>query len=410
MLAAYAYKGAQFHETARRTLKIAEPPLPGTMEFASLVEAMTQATLRDGNRVSVMRNGCEIFPALVDAIGAAKETISFSTYIWWGGKAAEEMTDALVSRAQEGLEIRILLDAWGSAKIDRNILSRLREAGVEVAWSRPLRWYELGKSNNRMHRRILVIDGRVAFTGGVGVAAAWEGNCERPRLWRETHVGIEGPAVRDILGGFVENWAEATGTVLSGRHLPEISPLEGGVPVVVTRSSATRASTAVEGLFIATILGATQRLWITTAYFAPAAGFVDALCDASTRGVDVRVLVNGRPIDKEVVRKAGQRSYGRLLEAGVRIFEYEKARLHAKVMVADDSWSNVGSANFDNRSFALEDEINVSVHDRTITSTLADHFLDDVQAAKEMNLQGWRDRPLHARLGEAASEWVRQSL
>lgn len=198
--------------------------------------------------------------------------------------------------------------------------------------------------------------------------------------------------------------------MLTGRHLPDLQPVEGGVPVLVSRSSSTGGSTAVEELFLAAIAGARQRLWITTAYFAPGAGFVDALCAAARRGVDVRILVNGRLIDKEVVRKAGQRSYGRLLEAGVRIFEYEKARLHAKVIVVDEGWANVGSANFDNRSIALEDEINVSVKDPTIAATLADHFLDDVESAREMTLDGWRHRPLDDRLGELASELLRHSL
>lgn len=193
-LLAYAYKAAQFRAKAGRTLEVSEPPAPPTHEFARLIEALTQAPLREGNRVEILRNGCEIFPAFLEAIGAAQETISLSTYIWWEGKAADEMAEALAERARDGLEVRVLFDAWGSAKMDRSLREDLEHAGAEVAWFRPPHWFKVGKANNRMHRRILVLDGRVAFTGGVGVAEAWEGNCETPDLWRETHVRIEGPA------------------------------------------------------------------------------------------------------------------------------------------------------------------------------------------------------------------------
>lgn len=410
MLGAYAYKGIQFRRSGSRPLQLPNPPQPGTAEFARLLETFTQAPLRQGNLVSVLRNGHEICPALLDAINAAEETISFSTYIWWTGKASQEISDALARRARDGLEVRVLIDAFGSAKLKREVVEGLKEAGAKVAWFRPPHWYDLHRANNRMHRRILVVDGRLGFAGGVGIAEAWEGDLAHPGLWRETHLRIEGPAVRDLVGAFVENWAEAVGEVLAGRHLPELRPLEGGVPVLITRSSATGGSTAVQELLSAVVLGARHRLWITTAYFAPGSGYVDELCAAARRGVDVRILVNGQPIDKEVVRKAGQHSYGRLLESNVKIFEYERARLHAKVILADDAWANVGSSNFDNRSMALEDEINISIHDSRIGDELAEHFLDDLTDANEITLDSWRHRPLRVRAGEAASELVRHSL
>lgn len=410
VVGAYAYKGFQFRRSGSRTLHLPNPPQPGTGEFARLLETFTQAPLREGNLVKVLRNGREIFPALLEAIKTAQETINFSTYIWWTGQASQDISQALAQRARDGLQVRVLIDAWGSAKLEREVVDGLRQAGAKVAWFRPPRWYDLNRVNNRMHRRILAVDGRLGFAGGVGIAEEWEGDSDRPRLWRETHLRIEGPAVRDLLGAFVENWAEAVGEVLAGRHLPDLSPVEGGVPVLVTRSSATGGSTAVEELLLAVVLGARHRLWITTAYFAPSSGYVDELCAAAQRGVDVRILVNGQPIDKEVVRKSGQHSYGRLLESGVRIFEYERARLHAKVIVVDDGWANVGSSNFDNRSMALEDEINISIHDSKIAAELAEHFLDDLSDSNEITLNAWRHRPLRARAGEAASELVRHSL
>ncbi len=410
LAALYAFKAAKFRRVAAKTIDISSPPPPGSRGFVRLVEALTQAPQRGGNRVAILRNGHEIFPAMLDGIRSATESISFSAYIWWAGKAASDIADALAERARSGVQVRVLLDAWGSAKLDRDVVEMLERSGVVVGWFRPIRWYQLGKANNRMHRRVLVIDGRVAFAGGVGIAEEWEGNVEKPDRWRETHVRIEGPVVRDVMGAFLENWVETMGQIPGPEHLPELEPFDDGVPILVLRSSPTGGSTATETLFLAAIEGARERLWITTAYFAPRSGFVDALCEAARRGVDVRILVNGRPIDKEVVRKAGQHSYGRLLEDGVRMFEYEKARLHAKVILVDDGWANVGSANFDNRSFALEEELNVSIDDREIVKELAAHFLDDLASANEIDLERWWHRPLLDRAHELASELVRQSL
>ena len=410
LAAIWAFKIVQFRRTAGATLDIPNPPAAGTPHFARLLETLTQAPLREGNRIEILRNGCQIFPSLLEEINAAQETICLSTYIFWAGGAAEDIAKALATRAMEGLEVKILLDAWGSAKLDNLVVEMWKQAGAEVVWFRPVRGYQFHKMNHRMHRRIVVMDGKIAFVGGVGIAEQWEGDADDPDHWRETHVRIEGPAVRDALGGFIENWAEATGALLTGRHLPDLQPFDNGVPVLITRSSPHGGSEATEELFFAAILGARRRLWITTCYFAPRAGFIHALCDAARRGVDVRILVNGREIDKEVVRKAGQRSYGKLLEAGVRIYEYQKARLHAKVILVDDDWANVGSANFDNRSFALEEEINVSIYDGSLVSQLAEHFREDVAVSDEMSLQVWQARPVSVRLAELAAEVVRQSL
>lgn len=408
--ASFIAKVVKFRGAAGKSVEIGDPPTAGNPAFARLIEALAQAPQRPGNHVKVLRNGHEIFPAMLEGINSATESICLSAYIFWAGEAATDIGNALATKAREGLEIRLLLDSWGSAKLKRDVVKMLQEAGVDVQWFRPFTPYQLGKANNRMHRRIMVIDGCVAYAGGVGIAEQWEGNCEEPGSWRETHLRIEGPAVRDLVGGFLENWAETTGEVLGPKYLPVITPFKDGIPILVTRSSASAHSTAAENLFLAAIAGARKRLWITTAYFAPQANYIDALCGVAQSGVDVRVLLNGREIDKEVVRKAGQRSYGRLLEAGVQLFEYQKARLHAKVILVDDRWANVGSANFDNRSLALEEEINVSIDDQVVVEELADHFLDDCKAAKKIELERWRNRPVLARVGEIASETVRQSL
>jgi len=357
-----------------------------------------------------MRNG-ETLTEMLEAISSAKATIDFSSYIYWPGDIADDFTAALVERAQAGVDVNLVVDAYGSAKLHRGHLDRLKEAGVTVTMFRPPRWYTLNKLNNRMHRRLLIVDATVGFAGGVGVADVWTGNVEDPDHWRETHLRIEGPAVLDIFGAFAENWGEATDEIPGGRHVPE--PHRGfddGVGVQVTRGTPTGGPTGTTQLFYLAVSGAQRRLWLTTAYFAPDPAFEAVLCAAARRGVDVRVLVNGQEVDKEVARQAGQRSYAGLAEAGARVFEYDRTMLHAKVLLVDDGWANIGSSNFDSRSFDHDLEVNVSVTDRGIVSELEADFLDDLESSSEFDLDLWRRRPLHKRAGEAIAGLTRQSL
>lgn len=406
----YAYNVARYRRAAGEGFDLSEPPAPGSDELACLIEILARAPRRAGNRLTILRNGQEIFPAMLEAIASARDSIDFSTYIYWTGDVAPQFADALATRAREGVEVNVLLDAVGSAKMDRALIDRMRAEGAKVAWFRPPRWYELQKLNKRMHRRILIVDGRIGFVGGVGIADAWSGNAEDPEHWRETHLRIEGPATRDLLGGFLENWTEATSSLLSPSHFPEIDGFDDGIPVQVARTVAMSGTRGLEEMFWAAVVGAKERLWLTTAFFAPRRAFVDAFCAAARRGVDVRVLTNGPRVDKDVVREAGHRSYDRLLESGVRIFEYQQARMHAKVMLADGIWANVGSSNFDNRSFSLNDEINVSVQHADVVTALERHFLDDLHVSHEMNLESWRRRPLPERAREYATELIRQSM
>jgi cardiolipin synthase len=407
----YAFEAAQYHRTAGKGYEVKNPPAPGTPDFARMVEALTVAPLRQGNRVTVLRNGCEIFPAMLEAIRAAEQTINFATYVYWTGSIAPEFAEALAERAEAGVEVNVLLDAVGAAKMDRSLVDRLERSGATVAWFRPPRWYTLHKLNNRTHRKILVVDGRVGFTGGVGIAEEWTGDGEDPGHWRDTHVRVEGPAVRDLLGGFLDNWAEATRCILSGPdHLPDLRRLEDGIQVQVTRSTAEKGSTDAEHLFYAAIACARERIWVTTSYFAPRRAFLEALCAASARGVDVRVLTNGPHIDKQVVRQAGRHIYERMLACGVRIFEYQRTMLHAKVLIVDANWATVGSINFDNRSFALNDELNLSVRDRAVVVELEEHFRADLDDAVELDLAAWRARPAVVRARELASAAIRREL
>ena len=384
-------------------------PQPGTPEFAHLVEAMTGAVQRPGNRVRIMHNGATL-EEMVEAISQATRTIDFSSYIYWPGPTADRFSEALAERAAAGVDVNVVLDGYGSAKLDREHQDRLREAGVHVATYRPPRWHTMHKANNRMHRRILLVDGTVGFAGGVGIADVWTGDAEDPEHWRETHLRIEGPALRELYGAFLETWSEATGQVLTHDHIPEGGASEDGVEMVVSRSTPTGWATATTLLFYAAIAGARKRLWLTTAYFVPDRAFEDLLCATSRRGVDVRLLINGQQVDKEVARQAGRRSYTKLLDAGIRIFEYNKTMLHAKVILVDDGWANVGSGNFDNRSLDLDLELNVAVADPGCVAEFEKHFLDDLAVSEEIDPQAWRDRPLRTRLKEGATELVRQSL
>jgi len=411
LAALYAFEAAQYRRTAAKGYQLQDPPTPGTADFARLVEALTVAPLRQGNRVTVLRNGHEIFPAMLEAIQHAKRTVNFATYVYWTGSIAPQFADALAERAAAGVEVNVLLDAVGAAKMDHGLVDQLKDAGATVAWFRPPKWYTLHKLNNRTHRKILVVDGNVGFTGGVGIAEEWTGNCEDTEHWRDTHVRVEGPVVRDLLSGFVDNWAEATGCILSGRqHLPDLRGLEDGIQAQVTRSTAQKGSTDAEQLFYTAIAGARERIWLTTAYFAPRRAFVEALCEAAGRGVDVRVLTNGPHTDKQVVRQAGRRSYERLLACGGRIFEYQRTMLHAKVLLVDSNWVTVGSVNFDNRSFALNDELNISFPDPGVVAVLERDFVADLEDAGELNMTAWRARPLAVRTRELASALVRREL
>lgn len=408
--ALYGYRAIIYRRSVRNRLVIDAPPAPGTAAFSQLMEAATGAPVRLGNRVTVLRNGATL-AGMLDVIADAEETIDLSSYIFWPGSTAEKFIDCLGARARAGVEVNLLVDGYGSAKLDKDHRQRLVRSGVNLSVFRPPRWYNLDKVNNRMHRRILVVDGRIGFAGGVGIAEVWTGDAEDPEHWRETHLRIEGPALRDLFGAFLENWSEATGELLAGRHLAGIEEFDDGVALQVMRSTPTGGHTAASQLFYAAIAGAQKRLWLTTAYFAPDKAFGDVLCDAARRGVDVRILVNGQKIDKEIARQASHRSYGKLLEAGARVFEYERTMLHAKVLLADHAWANVGSSNFDARSFDHDPELNVALPSSPHhLAELEGHFLEDLEVSKEFELAEWQKRPWRRRGVECVSGLGRQSF
>jgi cardiolipin synthase len=383
----------------------------GSDDFLRATEAITSAPISHGNDIELFINGDEIFPAMLATMRGAQRSLNFLTYLYWSGEIAGEVAAALCERARAGVEVNVLLDAVGSAKMDRDLLGDMDEAGVTFAFFRPPKPYAVRRLNNRTHRKLLIADGEVGMTGGVGIADQWTGHAQDPDHWRDTHVRVRGPVVRGLQGAFAENWLEATGDVLVGpAYLPELEPVAGGGAIQVVRSTAEVGDTNVEALYFLAIACARTSLHLTSAYFAPRPAFVEALADAARRGVDVRVLVPGPHIDKKVVRQAGRGAYGDLLDAGVLIFEYCPTMIHAKTLTIDGAWSSVGSVNFDNRSFQLQDEVTLCVSSSAFAAQLDEQFERDLQRSAQIAPGRWNARPLPARLKEGLTKIMRREL
>jgi cardiolipin synthase len=384
----------------------------GSPEFLRACEAITGAGVTVGSHAEKLINGDRIFPAYLETIRAARSTINCLTYVYWRGDIAQEVATALAERARAGVEVNVLLDAVGTAKMERGLVKMMREAGVNVALFRPLKPYAIRRANNRTHRKLLIADGEVGLTGGVGIAEEWTGDAQDPDHWRDTHMRVTGPAVLGLQGAFAENWLEATGDVLVGEgHLPELEAVrEDGAPMQVVRSRAGIGDTNAEALYFLAIASARETLHLTAAYFVPRPAFTEALCDAADRGVDVRVLVPGSHIDKGFVRTAGRAVYQELLDCGVRIWEYGPTMLHAKTLVIDGAWTSVGSINFDNRSFQLHDEVTLCVQSRSFAAELEEQFALDVEVSEEIEPGRWEERGIHKRAGEKALRLARREL
>jgi cardiolipin synthase len=379
--------------------------------FLSAVEAITGAPISYGNHIQVLTNGDQIFPAMLEAIYSARKNLNLVTFVYWKGPIAPQIAAAIAEKAREGVQCNVLLDAIGAAPIDLSLIEQMEQAGVKVAWFRPPHWRNLRKLNNRTHRKILVIDGKVGFTGGVGIAEEWMGNAQDPMHWRDTHVRVEGPAVRGLQGAFCENWLEATGEVLAGEaYLPPLVELPEGVCAQITRSSAGKGDTNVETLFFLAIAAARKRLWLTTAYFVPRPALVEVLTTAAKRGVDVRVLVPGPHMNHKIARVAGRSNYSKLMKKGVRVYEYQPTMLHAKTLVVDGTWATIGSTNFDNRSFALNDEANISIYDLPLAQGLETQFLADLELSKEFQRRRWNRRAIWKKIVEKLGSFLSPQL
>jgi cardiolipin synthase A/B len=380
-------------------------------DFLRASEALTGAPISEGSEVELFVNGDQIFPALLETIRSAEKTLTFETYVYWRGDVTEKISEAICERARAGVDVKVLLDALGSVQMDSGQITAMREAGAVVHRFRPVRPYTMRRLANRSHRRVLVADGKLGMTGGVGIAEEWTGNAEDENHWRDTHVRLKGPVVRHLQGCFTEHWLEATGEVLSGdAYLPHLEPSADGGQMQLVRSKSGVGDTNVETLYYLAIASARESLDLTAAYFVPRPAFTDALAEAADRGVDVRILVPGPHIDKEFVRVAGRDSYAQLLEAGARIFEFQPTMLHAKSLTIDGCWSSVGTVNFDNRSFQLHDEIMLGVWDSHFASLLTEQFDEDIKRSDEITSERWEARGARRRAAEVSMRAFRREL
>jgi cardiolipin synthase len=366
--------------------------------------------LVDGNRVTSLLNGDEIFPAMLAAIGSAKSTITFETYIYWSGNVGKKFAAALTERARAGVRVHVLLDWIGSNKLDATSLAELEEAGVEVERYRPLRWYSLSRMNSRTHRKILVIDGQLGFIGGVGIADQWSGHAQSPDHWRDSHFQVEGPAVAHLQAAFADNWMKTRADVFNHvDYFPDLTPV-GKSRAQVFKSSPREGGDSARLMFLLSISAARQRILIANSYFVPDSRTIEALVAAIQRGVQVEIIVPGRHIDTKITRRASRSQWGPLLVAGAAIYEYQPTMYHCKVMVIDDCWVSVGSTNFDNRSFRLNDEANLNAIDPGFAEEQAGVFLSDKQASRQVTLSAWRHRPWREKFVERLAGLFRSQV
>ena len=353
-----------------------------------------------GNALQVLRNGDEIFPPMLAAIRGATSTITFETYIYWSGDIGREFTQALAERARSGVKVHVLLDWVGSAKMDDALLDTMRSAGVQIHKFHPPHWSHLGRLNNRTHRKLLVVDGRIGFTGGVGIAPLWTGAAQDPEHWRDTHFRVEGPVVAQMQAVFLDNWIKVSGEVLHGTaYFPPLSNAGSSLAQMFS-SSPSGGSENMQLMYLLAITAASRSIDLSAAYFVPDELATDALIAAMHRGVKLRIIVPGPHIDSETVRSASRARWGPLLAAGALIAEYQPTMYHCKVMVIDRLLVSVGSTNFDNRSFRLNDEATLNVLDTGFAAQQTRIFEDDLRRARTVSLTEWRERPWRERIAE----------
>ncbi len=371
------------------------PDVPASdASLARTIEAHTLSPRIPGNAATILLDGDEIFPAMLAAIRRARTTITFTTYLYEDGPLADEVANALAERCRAGVGVNVLVDAVGSHRMSDHVRTTLRRSGCHVERFRPLNPLDMRRVNRRTHRRILVIDGRVGFTGGSGIGAKWTGNGRQPGRWRQTDVRVEGPIVRHLQAAFAELWRERTGMLLGGdAYFPDLAR-RGDVVAQCVRSSPAGGSSEAYNLLLLSLESARSSINITTPYFVPDRRISEALVNAARRGVKVSVLIAGQvdnTVDR-VVRVASRQALGAALKGGVKVYEYTAALLHAKTLVIDGTWASIGSANLDNRSFALNHELNVAFYDATVAGRLDDVFREDLEFAREVTYDAWRRR------------------
>jgi cardiolipin synthase len=391
-----------------------DQPLPHHLaaadpQFGRSMAALFGSNLLPGNQIETLVNGNEIFPAMLKALRGATQTITFETYIYWRGDVADQFAEVLSQKAREGVSVKVLLDWVGSIPMEEALVERMKAAGVEVVRFRPVAWSTIDKVNNRTHRKIVVVDGRIGFTGGVGIGDEWNGDARTKAEWRDTHYQVEGPVVAELQAAFAEHWLEAGGELLMGdRFFPALAPA-GDSPAQVVASSTHQRS--VMHLMLMTALAAAEtRIVLGTPYFVPDETTRLQLLAARRRGVEIDILVPGETTDARVVRKASRHLWGELLEAGIRIHEFEPTMYHCKLVVVDGAWASVGSTNIDDRALRLNDEVNLNAYDQSFAREQIAVFERDLKRARPYTLAQWQARSLWEKLSDWLASLLRSQI
>ena len=387
-------------------------------QFVHVMGVLLGPPVVPGNRYEALVNGDRIFPSMLEAIRGARRSVDFETYIYWSGDIGRTFADALAERARAGVRVHVLLDWVGSIRMADRLLDELRDAGVEIERYHPPSWFGLGRLNNRTHRKLLIVDGAIAFTGGVGIADQWTGDAQDPQHWRDTHFRVEGPVVAQVQAAFMDNWMKTSGVVFHGTdYFPRIEPREdagGGATNVgiaqMFSGSPNEGSGSMELMYLLAITSATRSIRLSNSYFVPDRIAVKALVEARQRGVTVQVIVPGNHIDTALVRRASKHMWGPLLAAGVDIHEYQPTMFHVKVMIVDEYLVSVGSTNFDDRSFHLNDESNLNIYDHDFARQQVAVFEEDVRHTRRIDYASWKKRSAWERLTERIAALLHSQL
>ncbi len=379
-------------------------------QFSRTMGSFLGPGIVDGNRVDLLQNGDEIFPAMLEAIRRAEKTITFETFIYWSGSIGNEFAFALAERARAGVKVHVLLDWIGTNKMDAALLAQMEQAGVQVRKYHKPQLLHMERLNNRTHRKLLIVDGRNGFTGGVGIADEWKGHAQDPEHWRDSHYHVQGPVVAQMQGVFMDNWIKASGDALHGiEYFPALTSMGTGKAHVFS-SSPSGGSQTIRLMYLLALTAAGESIHLSSPYFIPDALAIKALADAAKRGVTVQIVTTGKHTDNQTVRRASRARWRDLLEAGVQIYEYQPTMYHCKIMIVDGLWVSLGSTNFDPRSFNLNDEANVNYYDTEFARRQIEIFQQDVARSRRVTLQEWNDRPLAEKLWEHAASLLGAQL
>ena len=379
-------------------------------QFRRSLGVLLGPPILEGNKVEALINGDQIFPAMLAAIREAKETITFETYIYWSESIGNEFSQALSERARAGVKVHLMLDFMGSMKMDNKLVDEMKKAGVQVQrYHKPV-WWKLARMNNRTHRKLLVIDGKIGFTGGVGIADQWRGNAQDENHWRDSHFRVEGPVVGQIQAVFNDNWTKATGVVLDGPgYFPELTP-KGTMPAQMFSSSPTGGSESMHLMYLMAITAARHTIDLSAAYFVPDDLTIRTLIAAAKRGVRVRLITPGPIIDSDLVKAASRDRWPELLDAGVQIAEYKPTMYHVKTLIVDNLLVSVGSTNFDNRSFSINDEANLNVMDEGFAQQMSEIYEADWARATPVTEHKFAQRPWYQRVSTWAVSLIDKQL